>query len=89
MSKLSDDKEIEQAPDEIQQLADALLVLFVPVLSITDASLVASTATLYDRLNEVFPDMYTSAQMVLALQRARFKMYNAGELDVRWLLKER
>lgn len=80
----------EQAPpDEIQQLADALLVLFRPVVAIRHASMVASTATVYDRMNEVFPDMYTPGQMVLALQRAGFRMYNAGDLDIRWLLAER
>lgn len=81
--------EEQEQPDEIQKLAAALLFLFAPVQSITEATLIASTATVHERFNEVFPDMYTPSQMVLALQRAQFKMYNAGEFDVRWLLKER
>lgn len=86
MAETSNNKEIEQVPDEIQKLASALLFLFAPVDRIEAADLVASTATIYDRIQEIFPDLYTASQTVLALKHAGFRMYNAGELDIRWLL---
>jgi len=79
----------EQAPDEIQQLADALLFLFRPVAHVTSGLNHTSTNTIHERFNETFPDMYTPSQMVVALKRAGFRMYNAGEMDIRWLLAEK
>lgn len=70
----------------VEPIVDLLLTVYAPATDITDADELLSTATITDRLNDVLPFEVLTEDVKSALDRAGFVLYNAGRMDLRWML---
>lgn len=87
-------KEEELEPEQmespfVEPIVDTLLTVYSPATDITEADELLSTATIADRLADVLPFEVLPEDVKTALNRAGFMLYNAGQMDLRWMLAAR
>lgn len=70
----------------VEPIVDTLLTVYLPATDITEADELLNTATIADRLNDVLPFEVLTEDVKIALNRAGFMLYNAGQMDLRWML---